>query len=139
MRRIVVKLANGTTQQFDIIGDHCFSEGALGLEYRRMGENFVPYMYFNLGFAFTECVNLASFIDYTTYQNLPAFHYQDASTEAWISTESRLPVGAVLIGSVKTSYQYQPVPDANAIVLSPAEQKMLEEQKKAEEIYKNLR
>ena len=104
-----------------------------------MGEDFLPYMYFNLGFAFTQCVNPASFKEYTTYLNVPAFHYQDGYTEAWISVETRLPVGADQIGSVKTSYQYLPVPDADAIVLTPEEQKMLQKQKMAEEIYKNLR
>ncbi|MCE0499384.1 MAG: hypothetical protein LV481_15695 [Methylacidiphilales bacterium] len=139
MRRIVVKFVNSPLQQFDIIGDHCFSHGSLGLEYRRMGEDFMPYMFFNLGFAFTQCVNLASFKEYTTYQNVPVFHYQDGSTEAWISAKTMLPIGADLIGSVNTTYQYLAVPDADAIVLTPEEQKMLQNQKSAEESYNQLR
>jgi hypothetical protein len=139
MRRIVVKFANSPPQQFDFIGDHCFLQGPLGLEYRRLEEGIVPYMNFNLGFAFTQCVNLASFKDYTTYQNAPAFHYRDSSTEAWISIDTGLPIGADQIGIVKTTYQYLPTPDADAVVLTPEEQMMLQNQKKAEDFYNSMR
>ncbi len=55
MRRILVKFAEGPPQQFDIIGNHCFDQGPLGLEYRTMDAEFVTYMFFTLGFSFTHC------------------------------------------------------------------------------------
>jgi hypothetical protein len=137
MRRILVKFAEGSPQQLDIIGNHCFVQGPLGLEYRTMDADFVPYMFFTLGFSFTQCVNLASFKEFTTYQNARALHYRDGSTEAWISADTKLPLGADQIGSVKTTYQYLPVPDA--ISLTPQEQKILQNQKQAEAIYNNMR
>jgi hypothetical protein len=136
-RRIVVKFINGTTQQIDILADHCFYQGPLGLEYRPMGGDFTPYTFFTFGFSFTQCVNLASFKEYTTYQKIPVFHYKDGSTEAWISADTKLPIGADQFGSVSTSYQYLPVPDE--VVLTPQEQKMLQGQKRAEGIYNSMR
>jgi len=117
MRRILVKFAEGSPQQLDIIGNHCFVQGPLGLEYRTM--------------------DAASFKEFTTYQNARALHYRDGSTEAWISADTKLPLGADQIGSVKTTYQYLPVPDA--ISLTPQEQKILQNQKQAEAIYNNMR
>jgi hypothetical protein len=137
--RVVVKFVNSPSRQFDIVGNHYFSQGPLGLEYRTLDGEFPIYVFFDAGFAFTQCVNLASFKDFTTYQNVPAFHYQDSSTEAWISVDTRLPIGADQIGLVKTTYQYLPTPVADAITLTPEEQKMLQSQKKAEDAYKNLR
>jgi hypothetical protein len=139
MRRVAVKFVNNPPQQFDIVGDHYFSQGPLGLEYRPLGGEIPIYMYFDLGFAFTQCVNLSSFKEYTTYQGVPVFHYRDGSSEAWISVDTKLPIGADSIGLAKTTYQYLPVPDANAVVLTPEEEKILQNQKKAEDIYKNLR
>ncbi len=139
-RRIVVKFANSPPQQIDIFGKDCYAQDpTLGLQCRKLGGDYTPYMFFDLGFPFTQCVNLASFKEYTTSQDVPVFHYQDGSTEAWISVETRLPIGADQIGSVKTSYQYLPEPDADAIVPTPEEQKSMELQKRAKEIYNNLR
>jgi hypothetical protein len=139
MKRIVVKFVTNPPQQFDIIGNHYFSQGPLGLEYRALNDEMPLYMFYETGFAFTECVNLASFKDFTTYQNAPAFHYQDSFTEAWISVDTRLPIGADQIGLVKTTYQYLPTPDADAVTLTAEEQKMLQNLKKAEDDYRNLR
>lgn len=139
MKRIAVKFVTIPPQQFDIVGNHYFSQGPLGLEYRALSDEMPLYMFFDAGFAFTQCVNLASFKDVTTYQNAPAFHYQDSSTEAWISVDTRLPIGADQTGLVKTTYQYLPTPNADAVTLTPEEQKMLQNLKKAEDAYKNLR
>jgi hypothetical protein len=136
-RRIVVKSSDGSTRQFDIIGKDCYTQlPALGLQALKL-RDYVPFPYFDLGFSFTGCVNHASYRDYTTYQGIPVFHYQDGSTEAWISVETKLPIGADQIGSVKTTYQYLPAPDA--IILTPEEQKSLEMEKRAADIFKNLR
>jgi len=137
-RRIVVKFVDGSTRQFDIIGAQCFTElPALGLQALKMDGTYVPFQYFDLGFSFTGCVNQGSFKDYTTYQGVPAFHYQDGSTEAWISPETRLPLGADLTGQVKTTYQYLAKPDA--IELTPQEQKTLEIDKRAIQTLQQLR
>jgi hypothetical protein len=84
-------------------------------------------------------VNPGSFKEYTTYGGVPALHYRDSSTEAWISVETRLPLGADQIGVVKTTYQFLPTPDANAIVPTPEEQKSFQYQKKAEDLYNSMR
>jgi hypothetical protein len=139
-RRIVVKFANSPPQQFDIFDKDCYAQDPpLGLQCRRLGGDYIPFMFFDLGFAFTQCVNPASFKEYTTYQDVPVFHYQDGSTEAWISAETRLPIGADQIGSVKTSYQYLAAPDSNAIVPTPEEQKSMQIQKAATDAFKALR
>lgn len=78
-------------------------------------------------------------VRFQTSSAAAVFHYQGGSTEAWISVDTKLPIGADQIGSVKTTYQYLPTPDADAIVLTPEEQKILQNQKRAENIYKALR
>ncbi len=139
-RRIVVKFVNSPTQQIDIFDKDCYApDPTLGLQCRTLGGNYTPYMFFDLGFSFTQCVNLASFKGVTTYQGIPVFHYQDSSTEAWISVKTRLPVGADQIGSVKTTYQYLPVPDATAVVPTPEEQKSMQFQKAAAASFNALR
>ncbi|MCE0499387.1 MAG: hypothetical protein LV481_15710 [Methylacidiphilales bacterium] len=139
LRRILVKFVNSPPQQFDLISGYCFFQGPTGLEYHRLREDYVPYMFFDLGFSFTQCVNLASFKEYTKYQNVPAFHYQNSSTETWIAVDTMLPIGADLVNYVKTRYQYLPTPDSNEIVLTPEEQKVLHDWQVAEEIAKKLR
>ena len=137
-RRIVVKFVNGSAKQFDIIGSDCFTQmPPMGLQALKLGAGYVPFQYFDLGFSFTSCVNLASFKGSTTYQGVPAFHYQDGSTEAWISPKTRLPVGANLTGVVNTTYQYLPAPDA--IQLTPEEQRSFELDKKGAQIFQQLR
>jgi hypothetical protein len=136
-RRIVVKFTNGTTKQFDIIGTDCYTQlPSLGLQAIRM-QDYVPYEYFDLGFPFTGSVKTSAYQGSTNYQGVPTFHYNDGSTEAWISVETRLPVGADLIGKVKTTYQYLPVPDV--VVLTPEEQNALATEKRAAEIFNKLR
>lgn len=136
-RRIVVKFVDGSTRQFDIIGKDCYTQlPSLGLQALEL-ENYVPFQYFDLGFSFTSCVNQASFKDYTTYQGVPVFHYQDGSTETWISPPTHLPVGADLIGQVKTTYRYLATPDA--IELTPEEQRSLEIDKRAVQTLQQLR
>jgi hypothetical protein len=139
MRRVVLKFADGSAKQFDFVGNHYFVQGPLGLEYRTLGGELPPYKFFSLRFLFTECVNLASFKNYTTYQNVPVFHYRDDSTEAWIAVDSKLPVGADSIDSVKATYQFLPTPGSDAIVLTPEEQRLLQNQKKAEQLYNSMR
>jgi hypothetical protein len=138
MRRVVVKYVNGTTQQYDIFGTDCYSQyPALGLQCRKMGEGYTPFPYSDVAFPYTGCVTAAAFKDRTTYQGVSVFHYQDGSTEAWISAETRLPVGADQIGFVKTTYQYLPPPDV--IVPTPEEQRSIQIQKTAEQTFQQLR
>jgi len=138
MRRVVVKYVNGTTQQYDIFGTDCYSQyPALGLQCRKIGEGYAPYPYFDVPFPYTGCVNAAAFKERTTYQGVPVFHYQDGSTEAWISAEMRLPVSADQTGFVKTTYQYLPPPDV--IEPTPEEQRSIQIQKRAEQTLRQLR
>jgi hypothetical protein len=139
MRRIIVKFVNGDTRQFDIVGHDCFAQDPpLGLQRRPLG-TFEPYPYFDMGFPFTECVNPASFKGRVTYENTPAFHYQNDSSEAWISIATHLPIGADLVGSVKTTYQFLPTPSPDAVVLTLEEKRSLEYQKKAEDSFNGMR
>lgn len=139
LRRILVKFVNSPPRQFDISADNCFMQTPAGLECRKLDGNDAPYMFFNPGFAFTQCVNLASFKEASTYQNVPVFHYQKDSNEAWISVSTMLPIGADLMNTVQTSYQYLPTPVSGDVVLTPAEQKILLYRKLGAEIYKNMR
>jgi hypothetical protein len=139
LRHITVTLVNGTSQQFDIFGSNCFAQTSEGLELFSLGENYQPFMFYEPGFSFTQCVNLASFKETTTYQGVPAFHYQNDSMEAWISVSTTLPIGARIVGYVKTSYQYLPTPNPGDVALTADEQKILERRKLGAEVYKNMR
>ena len=139
LRHITVNFVNSPAQQFDIFGSNCFVQTSDGLECMSLGENYEPYMFYDPGFSFTKCVNLASFKEATTYQNVPVFHYQDDSSEAWISVSTMLPIGAGMTDFVYTSCQYLPTPNPGDVVLTPAEQKILEHRKLGAETYKNMR
>lgn len=139
LRHITVNFVNSPAQQFDIFGSNCFVQTSDGLECMSLSENYEPYMFYDPGFSFTKCVNLASFKEATIYQNVPVFHYQDDSTEAWISVSTMLPIGAGMTDFVYTSYQYLPTPNPGDVVLTPAEQKILEHRKLGAETYKNMR
>jgi len=137
-KRVLVKYVDGSSRQYDILGSDCYTEvPSLGLQCLRISDGYHPFPFYDEPFPFTACVSAANFKERTIYQGMPAFHYQDAAAEAWISTETRLPIGADQIGAVKTTYQYLPPPDA--IELTPGEQKAIQIQKTAAQTFQQLR
>jgi hypothetical protein len=138
-RHVLVKFADGSSHQYDFIAGWCLLEGPKGWELVNVGTDFLPYMFFDPGFLFTQCVSAGAYKDYTKYQGVPAFHYLDDSTEAWIAVDTMLPLAAQQLNFVKVSYHYLATPDSSAIVLTPEEQKLLQERKMADEAAQRLR
>lgn len=136
-RRMILVYSDGTSAQYDRIGDYLFKQTNRGARLLTLTPDDPPFPYYTDGFLFAEKVDLSTFKDVVHYKGTECFHYVTPTGELWIATETLLPVAA-RAGEVSVHYQFLPAP-SEPFAVSAEEQEILLRQQRVYNAQKELR
>ncbi len=139
--RFVVSYADGTTQTFDKIGGYVATTTASGVQLMRVSPEFTPFLYFDTNFLFTQWLRdngLAAYKGIVTQNGKRCFHYQNAAQgEAWIETETRLPVTTQDSAATRATFQFAELQEP--LVFPEAEIKAIDHEEHIIKAFNSLR
>jgi hypothetical protein len=139
--RFVVSYADGTTQTFDKIGGYIATTTATGVQLIRISPEFTPYIYYDADFLFAQWVRATGRSAYkgiATQNGKRCFHYLDpAQGEAWIDTQSRLPVTTQDSAATRATFQFSEPQDQ--LVFPDAEIKAVDHEEHVIKAFNSLR
>ena len=137
LKRVILTYSTGASRQFDQAGPYFLtssgSRADLFIPHR--GED--PYPFYTKGFLFFETISPSWFRDVVKIGGVDCFHYENGSTQLWVSVDSMLPVAAKSEG-ITAHYQFQPAP-GSPIVLPPDEKAVLEKEMNAQKASQSVR